>query len=79
MRVGTVGVFLGYGDEARLTDLTLETGDLCVVFEAPDEDTLRVCYQSPDGVPDWGRTELVFRSEFLPIGRTTLVVQRLEN
>lgn len=78
MRIGTVGVFRGYEDEARRSDLILGKGDLCVVFEVPDEDTLRVCYQTPDGVPDWERTELVFRSEFLPIGRASLMAVSFE-
>ncbi len=77
MRIGTDGVFMGYEDEAQLDFHILRRGDPCVVFDQPDDDTLRVCLRTVDGELVWELTELIFRSEFLPIRHAPLVAEAI--
>ena len=79
MKIGQQGVFAGYESEPSEAVEILEIGDPCVVLEIPDEDTIRVCYLTCEGVLIRELTELLFRCEFLPLNNAPLVVAAYQN
>lgn len=79
MKIGQQGVFVGYEDQAREAVRVLHRGDQCVVLEILDEDTLRVCYLTHQGTLIHELTELVFRSEFLSLNNTPLIIAAYSN
>jgi hypothetical protein len=79
MKIGQPGVFAGYEDRPRLDVEVLIRGDRSVVTKILDEDTIRVCYLSHDGVIIWEVSEMLFRGEFLPLNNTPLIVAAYSN
>ncbi len=79
MKIGQQGIFVGYEDRAGEAVGILQRGDQCVVLEVPDEDTLRVCYLTHEGALIHELTELLFRSEFLSLNNTPLIIAAYSN
>jgi hypothetical protein len=79
MKIGQQGVFAGYEDRPGEAVEVLTRGDACVVLEIPDEDTVRVCCLTHDGALIRDVSELLFRSEFIALNNTPLIVAAYSN